>query len=130
MPQPRMTIASSGGAVNPNTVVLEAKATEVLGAGDSFSAPTARETGYQATSDGGEVTLSSTPFGAAPPPDGSEINVTGLSDVDYFILPFADVVNGCLLDGDFVGKRGCNLKLKWNNTLQRYLEIGRSQLQV
>lgn len=112
----------------PTGSVVMSNKTESIGAGGQFTIPTTNNTNYDVQSTGGAVTSSTTPFGIVAPADNTELTITGLSDANPVTIPFADIPYGCLIDGDFIAKRGTTCRLKWNAALLRYTQQGFSQL--
>lgn len=77
-------------------------------------------------SSGGAITVSVTPFGPNPPPDGAEILLVGTSDTDTVTVSHNDAADGCLLNGDCTLGRGQTLRVYYDATLDRYCEVSRS----
>lgn len=69
------------------------------------------------------VTLSPTPFGATPPPDGAEIWLIGNSDTNTVEIPANDAANGCLMDGTVILAKGQTAKFMYSTTLARYVRL-------
>lgn len=72
------------------------------------------------------ITIDDTPFGTSAPIDGLEITLIA-SDTDQPIeLIYADVAKGCLLNGDALLTFGRTMTLKYNASLDRYVEKARN----
>lgn len=75
-------------------------------------------------SDGGDVTISSTPFGAAGGwKDGTEIRIVGGSNTNRIILEHSDVAFGVILNGNITLGLYNAVTLIWFEGLQRWIEI-------
>jgi len=71
-------------------------------------------------------TLSTTPFGATPPPNGTMLSVLCRSTTSLIVFPYADISNGCLSSGDAVLAYGDTITFVWSTTMDRYVEISRT----
>lgn len=72
------------------------------------------------------ITIDDTPFGTSAPTDGLEITLIA-SDTDQPIeLIYADVAKGCLLNGDALLTYGRSITLKYNSTMDRWIEKARN----
>lgn len=71
-------------------------------------------------------TLSTTPFGGTPPPDGTMISVLCRSTTSLVVFPYSDATNGCLSVGDAVLAYGDSITFVWSTTMDRYVEISRT----
>jgi hypothetical protein len=69
------------------------------------------------------VTLSTTPFGATPPPDGGIIYLIGNSDTNTVEIPVNDAANGCLMDGSVILAKGQTASFMYSSTLARYVRL-------
>lgn len=104
-----------------------------VGAGGTATLPTKFFTQYNFQSDGGEKTGAAVFFGAvAPYKDGVEISLVGIHATDILTIPASNIgtAKGLLLNGDCRLTQGSVLKIKWNQSLDMYLEVSRSQLGV
>ena len=72
------------------------------------------------------VTASATPFGATPPTDGAMIVLIGQSFTQPLEILHNDDADGCMLNGDAVLYKDYTLKLQWDATADRYIEISRN----
>lgn len=105
--------------------------TESIAASGAFTKPAKYLSNYLISSTGGAVDASSTPFGGVGPTyDGTEVCIIGTSDTDSVTFVHNDNDYGCILNGNTEIKRGTLLKLKWNATLVRYVEIAKNQIGV
>jgi len=78
-------------------------------------------------SDGGVITLSTTPFGTGGTwLDGIVIEVMGTDNTDKISVTFNDIDNGAILNGDITLERFRSIKLRWDSVLLRWIELGRN----
>ena len=79
-------------------------------------------------STGGNISVSSTPFGSAGLwRDATVIELVGTSDVDYITLVHNDLPYGAILNGDIDLEKYRTLVLRWDAVLVRWIEIGRNK---
>ncbi len=79
-------------------------------------------------SSGGNLTVSSTPFGTSGTwRDGTIIELVGTSDVDFITLTHNDLPYGAILNGDIDLEKYRTLVLRWDSVLVRWIEIGRNK---
>jgi hypothetical protein len=77
----------------------------------------------------GAVTLSGTPFGTPTGlKDQSIIIVTGTDDTNTVTLQHNDAQYGAILNGDKTLGKYNSVTLLWDNTMERFLEIGGNTL--
>ena len=124
--------ASGDSLINLQKVVNEASvkvyATEQISSGGNISIDNVK--GVQVrriVSDGGDVTLSSTPFGNSGGwADGTRIQVVGGDNTNRCTLVFSDTDYGCILFGDFTPDKWHSVTLVWIEDELRWLEVGRN----
>ena len=72
------------------------------------------------------VSLSTTPFGAGAPTDGTRVLLIGTSNTNTITLSNNDAAKGCILNGSCVlGSYDC-IELEYNSTFDRYIEVSRN----
>lgn len=73
-------------------------------------------------SDGGEVVLSTTPFGTSHGfGGGREVLLLGTSDVNYPVIEVNDIQDGLYNNGKIKLTKGVLVKLIYSSTLERFL---------
>jgi hypothetical protein len=85
-----------------------------------------RQQAIEVSGNGAAVTLSSTPFGATPPPDKSVITLIGRSDSNTVTITNNDAADGCLLNGNATIGYGDVIELMYISSIDRYVERFRS----
>ena len=102
---------------------------EAIAAAGSFTKPTGFSASYLASSTGGTVDTSTTPLGTvAPPADGTEVTFTGFHATNLVnFLSSPGTAKGFVLNGDCLLRQYATLKVKWISTLDRWVEVSRSQ---
>ena len=80
------------------------------------------------TSNGGAITLSTTPFGTSSTnwPDGMEVRVMGESDTDTVQITFNDIDHGAIVNGNATLTEGKVVTLQWHATKLRWIEVARN----
>ncbi len=73
----------------------------------------------------GNVTLDSTPFSTTPR-DGTKLVIVGHSNANSVKIEYADIDEGCLLNGDATLQKGFSLVLIYDDILKRYIELSRN----
>jgi hypothetical protein len=81
-------------------------------------------------STGGAITLSTTPFGTSPAnfADGQIISLEGESSTNTVEVTHNDIQYGCLINGNFTLEKGSVISLRYNENLERFIEIYRNNL--
>lgn len=74
-----------------------------------------------------QVILSNTPFGVSPPQTGTEIELIGVDDDRTVTIPYADIPYGFIGNGPCSLAKNQMLTVRFNATLVRYTEMGRSE---
>jgi hypothetical protein len=75
----------------------------------------------------GAVTTLNTPFGTGGEwVDGLVITLLGTSDTNTVTLTFNDAQYGAILNGDITLSKGVSITLQYNETDERWYEIGRN----
>lgn len=111
-------VGGAGGGENVVTVVSN------VGAGATLAiSTTEQEQTFVVEGNGAAVTLSTTPFGSSPPPNGAKIWVIGSHDTNTVDVPVNDASNGCLQNGAATAYRGVALCYMYLSTLSRYVRI-------
>ena len=73
-------------------------------------------------SDGGEVTVSTTPFGVSHGfTGGKEIILVGTDDTDYIVLQGADISGGLLIENDLKVEKGVVVLFIYSEVLDRFV---------
>lgn len=75
---------------------------------------------------GGEVTLSSTPFGSSAPNDKTVVRLIGTSDTNTVRLVMSDVAKGVYLNGDAKLYLGYVLECMYIQSIDRWVESSRN----
>lgn len=110
--------------INKNKKVIFGEATKSNG--DQLTPDTeSMDQEFRMIGNAAPVTLNVLPF-ASQPLDGSVIVLVGHSDSFAVTIAFNDSQYGFYGNGDATLKRGYTLTLKYNDELERYLEIGRN----
>lgn len=118
---------ATGGGGGGGTASIYNASDLTLTASDSISiSSTGTIQRWLLKANSGAITLSSTPFGITPPPDGTEIVVIGQSDTDTVEFTDNDNPNGCIVNGNFVLTKYRMVTFIYNNTLNRYIEKSRN----
>lgn len=105
--------------------------TEAIAAGGSFSQPTKYHENYSVSGDTAPRTASGTPLGTnAPSWDGAEITLVGNSDANPVTITHNDSAFGVICGIDITLYRGSVLKIKWINSMSRYIVTGRFEMGV
>jgi len=80
------------------------------------------------TSNGGAVTVLSTPFGTSSTQwvDGMEVRVMGESDTDSVKIEFSDEDHGAIINGPITLNEGIVITLQWHATKVRWIEVSRN----
>lgn len=95
----------------------------LAGSGSLSPSATKRFQTFLVQGNSAAVTLSSTPFGATPPPDGGIIYLIGNSDTNTVEIPVNDAANGCLMDGSVILAKGQTASFMYSSTLARYVRL-------
>lgn len=95
----------------------------LTGSGSLSPSATKRFQTFLVQGNSAAVTLSSTPFGATPPPDGGIIYLIGNSDTNTVEIPVNDAANGCLMDGSVILAKGQTASFMYSSTLARYVRL-------
>ena len=107
---------TSWGAVGGGTFVSNFTGTSITATNDSTQVW--RYTG------GAAQTLASINVSALS--GGSIIEIVGTDSTNTLTVPFSDVLNGFILNGDWVGTQWSVLTLRWDSAAQRFLEVSRN----
>jgi hypothetical protein len=76
---------------------------------------------------GGNVTLSTTPFGStAPLKDGTIIRLIGTNDLNTITITSSDIAKGAVLNGNATLGKFNSLTLQYISSLDRYIEVSRN----
>ena len=112
--------ATSGYSQNSDTT-LTASDTIAIGTGNAD-----RLQHWRVQSNGGAVTLSTTPFGSSDPQDRTIICLVGLSDSDTVTIPVNDAANGVVGQGDVTLNQYSTACFRYLSTEDRYVIESRS----
>ncbi|MGZ3743538.1 MAG: hypothetical protein ACXVB1_00315 [Pseudobdellovibrionaceae bacterium] len=78
---------------------------------------------FRVQGNSGAITMSTTPFGTTPPPDGGIIYLIGNHDTNTVEVPVNDAANGCLMDGNVVLAKGQTAGFMYSSSLARYVRL-------
>lgn len=81
---------------------------------------------YRVQGDSAAVTLSTTPFGASAPADGTTITLIGNDSNDTVTITNNDIAKGCILNGDATLTQYDSITLRYLSSVDRYIEINRN----
>jgi len=110
--------------INKNKKVIFGESTK--SDGDQLTPDTeSMDQEFRMIGNGAPVTLNALPFDSQPL-DGADIKLIGHSDSFSVTISLNDSQYGCYINGDATLKRGYILSLRYNDELERYLEIGRN----
>jgi hypothetical protein len=112
--------ATSGYSQNSDTT-LTASDTIAIGTGNAD-----RLQHWRVQSNGGAVTLSSTPFGTSPPQDRTIICLIGLSDADTVTIEVNDAADGVVGQGNVTLAQYDSACFRYLSTEDRYVIESRS----
>lgn len=111
-----------------NTKTFKPYAEEQISSGNTIASSTTM--GMQRrkiVSDGGLVTISSTPFGGVGGwADGLQIRLRGNSDSNTIKIVHNDSDYGCILNGDIILTKWAQITLEWDLAELRWYEISRN----
>jgi len=115
-----MIVGGSGGGGFSNTITddLTLTASDTIAIDTSTMFQTFRVQGNAAA-----ISLSTTPFGATPPPDAAIIYLIGNHDTNTVTIAQNDAADGCLMDGDVILAKGQTLGLMYSSSLDRYVRL-------
>lgn len=109
--------------LNENSIRLDAAQTP-SGGGELLTNNIARFQIIRVSGDGSPVTLSNTPFGAAPDiQDGTIFLIVGQDDTNTVTINHNDADDGFLLNGNATLLKGYSLVVYWDSNLQRGIQI-------
>ena len=74
----------------------------------------------------GAVTLSTTPFGTTPVPDGTTIKIVGTSDTNTVKFTHNDSAGGCILNGPCILEKYMVTEFIYNLALSRYIQCSKN----
>jgi len=112
-----------------NNLLTQTYAEETLSAAATITSDTDQR--YQVRrvkSDGGNVSVSTTPFGTSGLwTDGTIIELVGTDAADFITIEFNDAPYGAIVNGDIDMDLYRVLVLRWDSVLVRWIEIGRNK---
>ncbi len=113
-------VGGSGGGGSGNTIT---SSTALAASGTISISTSATVQTFLVAGNSAAVTLSTTPFGSSPPPDGSLIYIIGNDDTKTVTFPVNDASNGCLMNGNVEVSKGQMIGFMYSSTLTRYVRL-------
>ena len=128
------TDAASGSTISNvqkaiNEVTFKTYATQSIASSGTINVEDYKGLQYRrVTGSGSAITLSSTPFGPSTHniPDGTVFRIMGTSNTNTVTIQHNDANYGAVLNGNCTLGLYDSITLQWDNTLTRYIEVGRS----
>lgn len=110
--------ALHGGGLTPST-------TQDIASGGDIAVNTAIQQLLKVQGDGGAQIASITPFSGTLQ-NGMVIVLLGMDDTNMLTIQYADITDGCILNGDCYLRKGSSLTLVYDLTDRRFYEIARN----